>query len=175
MATQEAHTQAANTAAAVRENVQAEAGDAVEKGRGALRRQVDSRSTQMGQQAQSAADVLRQTAIQVRESGDQQQARYAQAAEAGADRLDRVGTYLRNSDADELLSKLEDGARRQPWLVAGVGLLAGIAAARFLKASSTERYYRSTTGRESANAWQPDHRMSELGESRPLVPAGPAV
>jgi hypothetical protein len=175
MTTETAHTQAADTAAAVREQGRAEAGEAVEKGRGALRRQVDSRSTQMGQQAQSAAEVLRQTATQVRQSGDLQQARYAQAAEAGAERLDRVGTYLRDSDADELLSKIEDGARRQPWLVAGVGLLVGIAAARFLKASSTERYYRSPTGREGAYGWQPDHRMAELGESRPLMPAGPAV
>jgi len=34
-------------------------------------------------------------------------------------------------------------ARQQPWLIAGAGLLVGIAAARVLKASSTDRYYRS--------------------------------
>lgn len=175
MTTEAARTQAADTAGAVPEMGRAEAGHAVEKGRGALRAQVDSRSTQVGQQAQSAADTLRQTATHLRESGDQQKERYAQAADAGAERLDRIGTYLRESDSDELLAKLEDGARRQPWLVAGVGLLAGVAAARFLKASSTDRYYRSAAVGGNSATWQPDHRMSEFGEARPLVPAGPAV
>jgi hypothetical protein len=175
MTTEAAQTQVAETAAAVRDKGRAQAGSAMEKGRGMLREQVDSRSTQVGYQAQSVADTLRQTATSLRDSGDQQKVRYAQAADAGAERLDRIGTYLRDSDSDELLSRIEDEARRQPWLVAGIGLMAGIAAARFIKASSTERYYRSPNRARDSVAWQPDHRMSELGESRPLMPAGPAV
>jgi hypothetical protein len=169
MTTEAARPQAADTTTAVREQGQAQAGHVVEKGRGALREQVDSRSTQVGQQAQTAADTLRQTATHLRESGDPQKARYAQAADAGAERLDRIGTYLRDSDSDELLATLEGGARRQPWLVAGIGALAGIAAARFLKASSTDRYYRSAAPR------RPERSMPDPGESRPLMPAGPAV
>jgi hypothetical protein len=35
---------------------------------------------------------------------------------------------------------VESFARRRPWMLAGVGLLAGVAAARFIKASSEQRY-----------------------------------
>jgi hypothetical protein len=35
---------------------------------------------------------------------------------------------------------VEDFARRRPWLVAGIGFAVGLAASRFLKASSERRY-----------------------------------
>jgi ElaB/YqjD/DUF883 family membrane-anchored ribosome-binding protein len=122
---------------------QAQVGQVADKGRGAVRSQVDQRSTQAGSQAQMLADTLRQTASQLRAEGDQQKARYAEIADQGADRLDRVGEYLTNADADEILGKVEDVARRQPWLSAGAGLLVGIAAARVMKASSSQRYHRT--------------------------------
>jgi hypothetical protein len=152
-------------------------GQATEHGRGMLRSQVDSRSTQAGEQAQSLAETLRQTATRIREDGDEQKARYARIADEGADRLDRVGRYLSESDADELLSKVEEGARRQPWLVAGMGLVLGIGAARFLKASSTERYHRSQlpNGRRETSAWEPRPRFEEIGEPRPTASAVPTV
>jgi hypothetical protein len=106
-----------------------------------MRRQVDQRSTQAGEQASVVADTLRQTATQLRTDGDGQKVRYAQVADQAADRLERAGRYLTDADADELLGRVEDVARRQPWLIAGAGLLLGIAAARVMKASSTERYY----------------------------------
>ena len=112
------------------------------EGTGGAASQVDTRSTQAGEQAQSLAETLRQTASQLRQTGDGQKTRYAGIADQGADRLERVGGYLTESDAEELLSKVEEVARRQPWLVVGTGLILGIATARFLKASSTERYYR---------------------------------
>jgi len=136
-------TQVQDVVSTVRDTAQEQAGEVVEKGRGMLRSQVDSRSTQVGQQAQSLADTLRQTAGQIRESGDQQKARYADLADQGAQKLERTGRYLTETDADELLARVEDVARQQPWFIAGAGLLMGIAAARFMKASSTGRYQRS--------------------------------
>ncbi len=130
-------------AGSVKETAQEQVGQAAEKGRGALRRQVDERSTMAGRQASSVADTLRQSAAQMRAEGDPQKARMASFADQGADRLERVGGYLTDADADELLGRVEDMARQQPWLIAGAGLLAGIAAARVLKASSTDRYYRT--------------------------------
>jgi len=142
MDTDTAKTQVGEVVDSAREKTQEQASHAVEKGRGALRTQVDARSTEAGEQAQSIAESLRQTASQFRQTGDEQKARYAGIADQGADRLERVGGYLTESDAEELLSKVEEVARRQPWLVVGTGLILGIATARFLKASSTERYYR---------------------------------
>lgn len=181
---EEARSQGAEVVGTARETAQEHAGQAVETGRGMLRSQVETRSAQAGEQAQSVAETLRQTASQLRASGDQQKERYAQIADRSAQRLDSAGRYLTESDADELLGKLEDGARRQPWLVVGAGLLLGIAAARFLKASSSERYYRSDAASGSrwdaryagrGEPWQPDDGLTDVGGSRPLVPAAPTV
>jgi hypothetical protein len=176
MDTDTAKTQVAGVVDSAREKTQAQAEQAVEKGRGVLRTQVDSRSTQAGQQAQSVAEALRQTATQLRGSGDEQKVRYAGIADQGAERLDRAGGYLADSDAEELLSKVEDVARQQPWLVAGAGLFLGIAAARFLKASSNERYYqrRPAYGRQ-ATSWAPTRALTEPGISESPVLAAPTV
>jgi ElaB/YqjD/DUF883 family membrane-anchored ribosome-binding protein len=133
--------QAADVVGAAKETAQQHMGEAAGQGRGALRRQVNQRSTEVGQQATSAADALRQTASQIRQEGDPQKARLASVADQGADRLERMGSYLADADADEILGRAEEMARQQPWLIAGAGLLVGIAAARFMKASSQERYY----------------------------------
>ena len=156
---EQAREQAGQTAGNVKQAAQEQVGEAAEKGRGALRRQVDDRSTMAGQQASSAAETLRQTAAQMRQEGDPQKARMASYADQGADRLERVGSYLTDADADELLGRVEQVARQQPWLIAGAGLLVGIAAARVLKASSTDRYYRT----------QPYWQDSDIDSERPQL------
>jgi ElaB/YqjD/DUF883 family membrane-anchored ribosome-binding protein len=147
--------QAADVVDAAKHTAHEQMTDVAEKGRGALRRQVDQRSTQMGEQATSIAETLRQTASQMRAQGDPQKARLASAADQGAGRLERVGAYLTESDADEILERAEDMARKQPWLIAGAGLLVGIAAARFMKASSRERYYQGPRNVYARQAAQP--------------------
>jgi ElaB/YqjD/DUF883 family membrane-anchored ribosome-binding protein len=143
-----------------------------EKGRSALRDQVDRRSTNIGGQAHTLADSLRHSASQMRAEGDPRKARYAGFADQGAERLERLGGYLTDADADEILGKAEDLARRQPWLIAGAGVLVGIAAARFMKASSSERYQSrlSTTG-----ALQPARVGSWDPASLPAVTPEPLV
>jgi hypothetical protein len=126
-----------------KEKTQEQAHVAVQKGRGVVRDQVDQRSTEAGEQAQSLASTLRDTATQLRVDGDPQKARMARGADAGADQLERLGGYLTRADADELLSRLETFGRRQPFLLAGGGMLVGIVAGRFLKSSSHGRYYPS--------------------------------
>ena len=59
-----------------------------------------------------------------------------------------------------MLRDVEDFARRRPWIVAGIGLAAGLAASRFLKASSERRYdvgvgAVGTSSRDMANGTQP--------------------
>ena len=155
----QARDAAGQAAGSVKGTAQEQVGEAAQKGRGMLRQQVDERSTMAGRQASQVADALRQTASQMREQGDPQKARMASFADQGADRLERVGGYLTESDADELLGRAEDMARQQPWLIAGAGLLVGIAAARVLKASSTDRYYRS----------RPARRVSASESARPQL------
>jgi hypothetical protein len=73
----------------------------------------------------------------------------AQIADQASQRVERLGNYLSESDPDKLLSDVEDFARRQPWIVLGAGVALGVTAARFLKASSRDRYQASSTQHES--------------------------
>ena len=116
---------------------QEKAQGALGQARSRLRDQVDQRSTQAGDQVHSAAQDVRGVADQLRGQGKDTPAR---VAEQVADRAESFGTYLRNADGERLLRDVEDFGRRQPWLVAAGGLALGVAASRFLKASSSRRY-----------------------------------
>ena len=116
---------------------QDKAREAADHARGRVRDQVDQRSTQLGEQVGSGASDARSIAEQLRIQGKQTPARYVEQA---ADRAERVGGYLRESDGDQLLNDVEDFARQNTWAVALGGLALGFAASRLLKASSSNRY-----------------------------------
>jgi hypothetical protein len=116
---------------------QDKAREAADHARGRVRDQVDQRSTQLGEQVGSGVGDARSVAEQLRNQGKQTPARYVEQA---ADRAERLGGYLRESDGDQLLNDVEDFARRNPWAVALGGLALGFAASRLLKASSSNRY-----------------------------------
>ena len=124
---------------------QEKAEEAAGQAKGQVRSQVDQRSTQAGEQVTSTATDIRSVADTLREQGQEKPAQLAQQA---ADRAEKLGSYLTESDADRILHDVEDFARRQPWAVVAGGLFLGFAASRLLKASSTERYQqvRPTTG-----------------------------
>jgi hypothetical protein len=119
------------------QQVQEKASEAKELTRKRLSGQIDSRSTQAGEQMTRTADALRQTAQQLR--GDHQ-TQPARVLEAVAQRVEKLGQYLTANDGDRLLRDVERMARNQPWLIVGGGTLLGFVAARFTKASSTRRY-----------------------------------
>ena len=102
-----------------------------------LKEQVDQRSTQAGQQVNTVADDVRTVAGELRNQGKDKPAQYADQA---AEKVQSVGQWLERSDGDKLVRDVEDFARRNPWAVAAGGLVLGLAASRFLKASSSERY-----------------------------------
>ena len=64
-------------------------------------------------------------------------------AEQAADRAERAGKWLHESDGDRILRDVEDFGRSNPWAVVAGGLALGFAASRLLKASSSERYQSS--------------------------------
>src|SRR5829696_5699201 len=119
-----------------KEKVQETAQQAAGQARGQVRRQVDQRSTQAGEQVSSTATDVRSVAQQLREQGKEQPAKVAEQA---ADRVERLGGYLKESDGERILRDVEDFGRRQPWAVMFGGLAAGFLASRFLKASSSRR------------------------------------
>jgi hypothetical protein len=116
-----------------REKAQEVAGQAGSR----LREQVDQRSTQLGERVNSTSTDLRNVGQELRKQGKDAPARMADQA---ADRVGRVGGYLAESDTDRILRDIEDFGRRRPIAVLAGGLMLGVAAARFLKASSSRRY-----------------------------------
>jgi ElaB/YqjD/DUF883 family membrane-anchored ribosome-binding protein len=122
---------------------QQKASELKEQGRSKLSETLDERTTQAGGQARQMAQALRRSGEQLREQGEAQQV--AGVTEGAAERVERLGGYLERTSGDEFLRDAEDFARQRPWMVAGLGLMVGLAASRFLKASS-ERRYDSTTG-----------------------------
>jgi ElaB/YqjD/DUF883 family membrane-anchored ribosome-binding protein len=123
---------------------QEKAAELREQGSARLRDQFDQRSTQAGSQVRSLAEALRRSGNDLSDEGN---GNAAQLTGQAADRIERLGSYLEQKRGDELMRDVETFARRRPWLLAGLGMLAGVAAARFMKASSEQRYgdYRRTS------------------------------
>ena len=121
--------------------------EAASEAKGRVREQVDQRSTEAGKQVSSTACDLRSVGDELRKQGKDTPAKLAEQA---ADRTERLGSYLTESDADRILGDVEDFARKQPWAVVAGGLALGFVASRFLKASSSQRYQQRSTRRDPA-------------------------
>jgi hypothetical protein len=164
-----ARAQVGDTAAEVQEKARETAQEARVKAGDRVREEVDTRSTQAGEQTRSMAQAIRRSGEQLR---SEQKETPAKLLEGSADRAERLGSYLEQSSGDDLLRDVEDFARRQPWLVAAGAFALGLAASRFLKASSSRRYQEGDTARftqrqgfgEYAEPWR-----------SPTPPASPAI
>jgi hypothetical protein len=158
--------QAKEKAGEVAGQAQEKAQEAAGQAKGRAREEIDRRSTEAGQQVRTTADDIRSVGEQLRSQGKDGPARMADQA---ADRAQRLGGYLEESDAERILNDVEDFARRQPWAVVAGGLVLGFAAARFMKASSSERYQQRQVGSNGSGAPRVTH------EPRPLPAEGVAT
>jgi ElaB/YqjD/DUF883 family membrane-anchored ribosome-binding protein len=140
--------------------VQEKASELREQGSARLRDQFDQRSSRAGSQMRSLAKALRRSGDELGSDGTGGTA--TQLTGKAADRIERLGGYLEQRSGDELMRDIETFARRRPWMLAGVGMLAGLAGARFMKATSEERSgeYR---------------RMSSQRSNGPQVPVSPTT
>ena len=103
-----------------------------------MRDEVDTRSTQAGEQAETVANDVRSVGEHLRAEGKDKPAELADKAAA---RVADLGDYLKRSDGDAILRDVERFGRDKPWAVMAGGVALGIAASRFLKASSSRRYH----------------------------------
>jgi hypothetical protein len=126
-----------STTERAREQASEQAQKAAGQAKSTLRSQVDQRSTEAGQKVGGFASDVRAVGDQLREQGKD---RPAKMADEAADRAERLGRYLSESDADRILADVEDFGRRRPWAVVAGGVTLGFVASRFLKASSSRRY-----------------------------------
>ena len=165
---------------AAQEKAQQVAGQAQEKAQEAasqaqekVREQIGQRSTEAGERVGSVAEDMRAVGQELRKQGKETPANLADKA---AERAQRVGNYLQESDPDSLLSDIEDFGRRQPLVVLVGGLALGIAGARFLKASSRrrsqERYGSGAPGQPAPSRRTPLPAGYERRE--PVEPPGAA-
>ena len=166
-----------STGEQAKEKAQQAAGQAKEKAGSQLRSQVDRRSTEAGQRVGGYASDVRSVGEQLREQGKDQPAKLAEQA---ADRAERLGSYLTESDADRILGDVEDFGRRRPWAVIAGGVALGLVASRLLKASSSDRYQQRTSGQPPERTSYRPTEVPEPGTTGPvlrdsIVPATPAV
>lgn len=130
---------------------QEKAREAAGKAQEGIRQQIQDRSTQAGERVGSTAQDLRSVGEELRKQGKQGPAKLADRA---AEQTEKVGSYLKDKDPDELLKDAEEFGRQRPWAVLAGGVAAGILAARFLKASSRSRYQQGNGSRPSAQVPQ---------------------
>jgi hypothetical protein len=161
----QAKEKAQEVAGQAKEKAQEAAGEA----KGRVREQVDQRSTQAGEQVSTTASDLRSVGDELRNQGKETPAKLAEQA---AERTERLGSYLTDSDADRILSDVEDFARKQPWAVVAGGLALGFAASRFLKASSSERYRSRDGGSAGYGTPAPTPAPATDGRALSAPPAG---
>jgi hypothetical protein len=124
---------ATEVAGQAQEKAQQAAGQA----RDQMRTQIDQRSTETGQKISAHGGDLRSVGDQLREQGKDGPAKLADQA---AGHVERAGSWLTESDGDQILHDIEEAARKNPWAVVAGGVALGFAASRLLKASSSERY-----------------------------------
>jgi hypothetical protein len=131
--TGKAQEKAQDAAGQAQEKAQQAAGQARDR----VRAEVDTRSTQAGEQAETVANDVRSVGQHLRAEGKEKPAELADKAAA---RVADLGDYLKRSDGDAILRDVERFGRDKPWAVMAGGVVLGIAASRFLKASSSRRY-----------------------------------
>lgn len=86
------------------------------------------------------ADSIRRLSVEM----ESEQPAIAGVASTVADQADRTAKFLSESDAREIIAKVEGAARRQPLVFLGGALLLGAIAARFLKAAGNAESPTST-------------------------------
>jgi hypothetical protein len=173
-----------STAQQAKDKAQETAQQAAGQAKSKVRDQIDQRSTDAGERVSSMAADVRSVGDELRKQGKDQPAKLAEQA---AQRAESLGDYLQRADGDTILSDLEDFGRRRPWAVIAGGVVLGVAASRFLKASGSRRYEsnRERSGRLPVHTPDispaPGPRASELvgtgaytgetGDTRVGVPA----
>jgi ElaB/YqjD/DUF883 family membrane-anchored ribosome-binding protein len=119
------------------EKVQETAQQASQKGAEYLRQQTEARAGQVSSELQSVADALRRSGHALHADGKEAS---GAAVDNVTQTIERLSRYLGQTGGDQMLRDLESFGRKKPWGLIGVGLGLGVAASRFLKASSSNRY-----------------------------------
>lgn len=125
-----------SAASTAQEKASQKASELTRQGSEKLKTQIDSRTGEACRQARSVADALRQSAEQTRSQGNSSA---AGIVDMGAQRADQIAEYLERTNGETLMRDAQHFSRQRPWLMAGVGVAAGMAVGRMIKAASAAR------------------------------------
>jgi len=95
--------------------------------------QASTTMTRMGETLHAVAEALRDAGEGLRD----QQPNIAGFADTAAQQVESSASYLREHDAGEAMRQVQDFARRQPALVIGGGLAAGLILGRLLRSGTS--------------------------------------
>ena len=129
-------------------------------------RQADRGREMAASGLQNVADSIRRVSLDM--EADQPQ--IATIADTAAEQADRVATYLRTTDARQVIGNVEDVARRQPFLFLGGAFLLGLAASRFLKAASVDDGAQARTGMGYGTGYGGGYASAGVGAFEPTGP-----
>jgi len=100
---------------------------------GIVNQAIDRGTDVLADRVEHYAGVAREMCDVLRQRGEPQA---AQMLQSGVDRLTDMTGYLRESDGTRLMADVQDFARGRTWLVAGLGFMGGILAARAIRAGT---------------------------------------
>jgi hypothetical protein len=136
---------------------------------------IAERATHLGfQQAdkarEGAADTLQQVTQTIRRVGtdlETDQPQIAGVVTTAADQAERIASYLRTTDAREILYTVEDMARRQPLIFLGGAFLLGAAVSRFIKAAGGGSSSQGSTGQWQQTGYGQDWTAADYQATGP--------
>jgi gas vesicle protein len=134
--------QVKDTASQAFQQTQQAAGQMLDKAKDTVKDQLSTQKDRATDSMGGFTDALHQTGQQLRQNG---QGAFGDYADSLASQVDRAVGFLRERDVDQLVSDVENFARKQPALFIGGAVLLGIAVGRFLKSSSPAPQNQFTT------------------------------
>jgi len=136
----------------VAEEARAQVDQAAGQARGWLAKEVDRRSSELGEQLITVAQDARSFSELLRNHEKETPSKvFRQVGSSG----ERMGAYLSTADAERIRSDVEGFGRRQPWVVGLSTVALGFAAARLLRASDLQRAKRREEALEAIRTHPP--------------------
>jgi hypothetical protein len=108
-------------------------GEIVRRSQGVINQAVDRGTGMLADRVEHYTNVAREIGDILRDRGEPQAAEFVQAI---SERGLGVARYLRNTDPAGMWNDVQDAARGKTWLLAGVGLLGGLALARTVRTAA---------------------------------------
>lgn len=143
----------AHPLAEARQQATATAGHLAERAADLGLKQADRGRQQAADGIQGVAQGIRRVSLDI----ESEQPTIANAALTAAEQAEGFADYLRQTDARQIISQVENLARRQPLIFLGGAFVLGVAASRFLKAAGASPSTDLDRRIGGQSAYRPDH------------------